>query len=472
MSSAPEEAVIEPNVLPFPQQLAEQIGARATGILTASSGKLRRLFCLRKGRIIFAKSNLIEEQFDEVLVNAGKLRSSDRAHLRVEAKKAGVMPSKQLEGSELMTDDEFVAAIREHFLELLHKSLDERDTTGIFEAGSPNLDLEATTDLSAFPAVLHGMNNHPNSLDRVRIAIGPPMTVARLTNAGMQRLQNEDVPGAVMEWVTAFNEPLNVTKWVEGSDINAETAFRQILALLMLGVLERVVEDSSKASKGVAKAGREELESRIHAAKDADHYSVLGVSETVNDMEVREAYYYLARRLHPDILRGELDDMMTDIEDYFAKVTEAYNTLIDEESRRQYDKDRSSIAEDKKRAAEQEPDSLARQNYARAKIMIEKNRRTDAVVFLENACKLDPRNATYPRELGRLLGGNPRRRAEAETLLQQAIELDPAVATNYTALGELYARMNRNDEARTQFKEALNWDPHDADAQLGLSNLG
>ena len=47
---------------------AQRRRARRGGILTASRGKLRRLFCLQKGWIVYATSNLIEEQFVEYLV--------------------------------------------------------------------------------------------------------------------------------------------------------------------------------------------------------------------------------------------------------------------------------------------------------------------------------------------------------------------------------------------------------------------
>ena len=39
-----------------------------SGILTAERGKLKRLFCVEDGFLVFAVSNLIEEQFSEVLV--------------------------------------------------------------------------------------------------------------------------------------------------------------------------------------------------------------------------------------------------------------------------------------------------------------------------------------------------------------------------------------------------------------------
>lgn len=459
------------DTLPLPQQLADQVGARATGILTATSGRLKRLFCLRKGRLIYAASNLIEEQFDEVLVKAGKLSPTQRAHLRVDARKAGVTPSKQLETSNLMTSTAFGEALRAHFLELLSQSLDDLKTKASFAIGTPNLETEATADISGFPSVLQGLTRHPTTLNQVRVAIGPPKTVVCLSATAMERLQEEEVPRELLEWVINFNEPRNVSHWVEAGSMKAETAYRQVLALLTLGILERVVEETAESARGPARAGREELEARFRAAGGADHYGVLGIKEDADESKIREAYYYLARRLHPDLLRGRFGDLLSQIESYFSRVTAAYNTLVNTEDRELYDSERKSTSAARRRVTEQEPSFLARQNFTRAKQMVERNRRSDAVVFLENACKLDPKNGEYPRELGKLLAGNPRHRAEAETLLLKAIEFEPVNAANYSALGQLYVRMNRPDEARKQFKEALNWNPNNAEAQLGLQEL-
>ena len=57
------------------------------------------------------------------------------------------------------------------------------------------------------------------------------------------------------------------------------------------------------------------------------------------------------------------------------------------------------------RKPEQDTSYLARENYARARLLIDRGRYSDAVVSLENAIKLDGRQAVYHLELGQLLPG-------------------------------------------------------------------
>src|ERR1051326_686835 len=61
-------------------------------------------------------------------------------------------------------------------------------------------------------------------------------------------------------------------------------------------------------------------------------YQVLGVSTTASLEETNTAYRKLAKRFHPDRNPGNKH-----IEERFKEITEAYNTLCDEEKRSKYD---------------------------------------------------------------------------------------------------------------------------------------
>lgn len=63
-----------------------------------------------------------------------------------------------------------------------------------------------------------------------------------------------------------------------------------------------------------------------------DYYSILGVSRSASEREIKQAYRKMARRHHPDV---NLGDKSAEVK--FKRVNEAYEVLSDKEKRRKYD---------------------------------------------------------------------------------------------------------------------------------------
>lgn len=63
-----------------------------------------------------------------------------------------------------------------------------------------------------------------------------------------------------------------------------------------------------------------------------DYYSVLGVSRTANEKEIKSAYRKLARECHPDVNPGDKK-----AEKRFQEINEAYEVLSDNDNRKKYD---------------------------------------------------------------------------------------------------------------------------------------
>ena len=86
----------------------------------------------------------------------------------------------------------------------------------------------------------------------------------------------------------------------------------------------------------------EEIRSLIletHGRLRRDHFEVMGLERTATEAEVREAYAGFVRVLHPDACRHPaLADLREKREAVFIRVSEAYETLRNQESRAAYER--------------------------------------------------------------------------------------------------------------------------------------
>jgi curved DNA-binding protein CbpA len=82
---------------------------------------------------------------------------------------------------------------------------------------------------------------------------------------------------------------------------------------------------------------RRDLEALFERLKEAtNYYQVLGVSRAADAAEIKRVYHSLAKRFHPDRFHQD-QSVRTRIEDAFAQIAQAYETLKERRSRATYD---------------------------------------------------------------------------------------------------------------------------------------
>jgi len=209
-----------------------------------------------------------------------------------------------------------------------------------------------------------------------------------------------------------------------------------------------------------------EVTQRFEQMDSQDLYQVLGVSPAAPTDDIRRAYYALARRFHPDRFRDER--IKPRAEKAFGRITEAYATLSDPDTRQRYDQEEAGRATAHTDSRPADTSDLARQNFRTGREHLERGHLAEALGFLINACRQDPTRPEYFEVLGITQSKNPRFRKDAEENLLKAIALDPVNASAHAHLGNLYERTGAADKARDMYRKALQWDPDNAIARQGL----
>jgi curved DNA-binding protein CbpA len=210
----------------------------------------------------------------------------------------------------------------------------------------------------------------------------------------------------------------------------------------------------------------DEVKAQAEQLSGLDYYEILKVSKSASESDIKRSYFDMARKYHPDSFERELDqESRKMIEDVFAYVTKAYQTLINKEKREEYD----SASE-----APEEEEDLSRKaeiKFRQGKTLFNMKRYEDAVILLEEAVRLSSSKGRFYLLLALTESKIPTFRRKAEQDFLKAIELESFNPEGYVGLGLFYKDEGFKTRAKKQFRRALEIDPEHNVALRELEEL-
>lgn len=490
----------------------------ASGLLRLSRAKAIKALFFDSGVPVYAISNLPSEQLEHKLIERGIATPEQIERARKRADKPYRIPSTLVEMG-VLDDAQMRKLVRDLVMEIIRSLFEWLDGDYVFD---PKIRAahDVTLEMTTADILLEG-GRHVAGDQQIADAVAPPSGMVVRAKARTVALDSgrlaplESYVLSRVETATSISEIGSVT------GIPESDAHRAVCALVAAGFLKVLGRDrdvSSEEQEIDAEAMerlREDVARRLHFYSSADHYEVLGLSRQATNAEVKAAYYYLAKKFHPDRHRhSEQGELQTQLETLFALITQAYDALTDNVQRTAYDerirKSPSSASagipstlrpdaplqsrplsgqpnhDGESKAAPsqttggplppasaqtgtgeavvaQKPigssPQVAEQFYNQGRALFEKKQYHGAVHMLREAIKLDPSRAPYHFHLGMALVRNPRTRHEAEGHLSKAAELDPYNAQIRVKLGLLYKEVGLAKKSNNYFKEALSLDP-------------
>jgi curved DNA-binding protein CbpA len=195
----------------------------------------------------------------------------------------------------------------------------------------------------------------------------------------------------------------------------------------------------------------------------ADYYELLAVPRDADAAAIRLAYARQARERHPDRFTDPEEKRRA--QEAFTLITEAFNTLTNEKSRREYD---ASLAAPRVAV----PEQIAREAHELALQLMERRSFHEAIELLRTSVRHQPLEPQYHASLARALARNPHWVREAMGEIEEAIRLAPQRAPYHAQLAELLLGQGLKLRARRAAETALRLDPANRAARAVIEAAG
>jgi curved DNA-binding protein CbpA len=216
------------------------------------------------------------------------------------------------------------------------------------------------------------------------------------------------------------------------------------------------------------KAAWKEIADRFKRIHEENFFVMLGVPRDCGVQAVRDAYFELAKKWHPDRLAPELIELKPYQERIFHWLTQARDTLGDDDKRGKYIGQVSEGGGTP--AADQKVSDIitAAMEFQKAEVLARRSNWSGAVDFLERALALNPEESDFHALRGWLLfqmysGPN----APVDRMLaavDTALKLNDRSERAHYYKGMILKRLNRGKEALTHFRKAAELNPRNTDA--------
>lgn len=220
---------------------------------------------------------------------------------------------------------------------------------------------------------------------------------------------------------------------------------------------------------------REYVKAKSQCLEDNDLYKLFDLEPLAPSSAVRDAYFKLAKKLHPDaIAREGIEDMEAAAVNLFKGIANAYRILSDPKKKAEYDADFARAAgvsmTPTQAKTKKDLENEARMHFHKASLLMKRGAWEDAAAALRKAIDIEPTNSEYLCALGWSVMQNdrlPPSRAleEARGWFEKAINSDKPTADAHYHMSLYYKAVGDIQKQRMAIQDALMLSPDHICAQ-------
>ena len=471
-------------------------GKETGTVVFSRDAEIKKVF-FKNGDILFASSNLDEDRLGEFLMRMGKITTAQFEKSSEVVVKTGKKLGAVLFEMGNLTARDLVAQVKLQVKEIILKLFSWREGHYQFDGGPLPVSEIIPIHMSTGDLIIEGIR----ALDwkGVRKSLPSIMTILRpstdpsLLFQSVHLDQDQQSVFSLLDGCKSIQE-ICVLSGI--GDFNTLKAIYMLLALRMAEAGEikteegkivcEVVRETVAARENMARepaaaeisVTKKMLQYAFESLERQNHYEVLEVGHGASPLEIKKAYFHLAKLYHPDRhFEPEMSDMKEKLEALFTRIHDAYETLSSPAERDQYNIDLASGVRVNKRVERSHSEKSADNKQAALAQFNEGMRQFSQGNFwgadeaFEWAMRLDPGNADAVFHRGLALARIPRRGHDAEEHIVLATEMAPEKSEYHLELGNFYARSGLKSKALTSYQKALQLDPNSEKIKKAIQKI-
>ncbi|GEM_PF-1569591 len=206
---------------------------------------------------------------------------------------------------------------------------------------------------------------------------------------------------------------------------------------------------------------------------EKNYYQLLNLPEFSSIEEIRQRYYELAQKHHPDRQKEDVQDTLGN--ESFALITQAFNTLKDPEKKKQYDEklrkrkkekvQKSSTSRKHTSSPKKGGSLIAEESFQQGMAALRRKDYSRAHYLFKTALNQDSQNASYMSYYALTFIYNKGKLSEGIRYATKAIEKEPFRLEFKLNLAKIYLTVGAKSQAHKWTYEVLGLDPDHKEAQ-------
>lgn len=334
---------------------------RRSGELILKQDKIKKQIYFELGHVVFAASNQREDKLGEALVRHGRLTRQQLEELLPTLGRTRHL-GKTLVEIGVLNERELITYVTFQIIDIIYSLFTWTTGEYEFQEGEYNkAPEELKLKFSTATIILEGIRRMED-MDLIRRGLGDLNRLIAPTSSPLLRMQSLTLKPVERQVLDLVTEPMDILRLlILAAPESPKRVIQSLYGLLSVGLLQQTIAPELSTETGrfvVPKDVQQQVEfappldyrnpyrnqatppqrsdmdqilSEIPEFKKRiasnDPMVILGITPQSTPIEIRDTYYTLAARFHPDKFIQMPRNVRADVEMIFAKITESYNRI-------------------------------------------------------------------------------------------------------------------------------------------------